>query len=358
MSGIVSDIQKGNQDWRDQLRNSIVRPGQIPGRFSVDRQAMEKVLARYPMRIPPYYLALIQKEKDPLWRQCVADPEELKDLSNAPDPLSEEDQSPVSAIIHRYPDRVIFLVSNQCAMYCRYCMRKRKVGDLNRHFGGRWPEIEQGMEYIRQTPEIDDVILSGGDPLLLETPMLGLILDRLKAISHVGMVRIHTRVPCTLPMRITENLVSVLKTFRPLYINTHFNHPDEVTPEAEKACGMLADAGIPLGCQTVLLKGVNDDPRTMATLMKRLVHMRVKPYYLHHPDPVAGTAHFRPSPDTGLAIMKQLRGNLSGLCVPQYMIDLPGGNGKIPLVPDYVKSLSRDSALVENFQGRLCTYPF
>jgi lysine 2,3-aminomutase len=295
---------------------------------------------------------------DPIWRQAVPDPAELTDAANAADPLAEERQSPVPAIIHRYPDRVIFLVSNQCAMYCRYCMRKRKVGDGQLHFGGRWQEIRQGLDYIRRTPAIDDVILSGGDPLLLSTEMMREILEALGSISHVGMVRIHSRVPCTLPMRVTPRLVSALGACRPLYLNTHVNHPDEITPEMEKACAMLADAGIPLGCQTVLLRGVNDDPVTMAALMKRLVRIRVRPYYLHHPDPVAGTAHFRPSLETGLAVMKALRGNLSGLCVPQYMIDLPGGNGKVPLLPEYLKSISGNIARVENYQGRICAYPF
>lgn len=348
----------GPVEWREQLKESLKSASGLAEHFAVNVQEMNLVLERYPMKIPPYYRSLISEKDDPIWRQAVPDMAELKDLENVHDPLAEEPQSPVPSIIHRYPDRVIFLVSNRCAMYCRHCMRKRKIGDRCLHFGGTGEEIDRGLAYIRDHSRIEDVIISGGDPLMLATDIIREILENLKKISHVKMVRIHSRVPCTLPMRITENLVSALKTYRPLYINTHFNHPAEITPEAEAACALLADSGVPLGCQTVLLKGVNDQAETMVRLMKGLIRIRVRPYYLHHPDPVAGTAHFRPSLKTGLEIMSRLRGHISGLCVPQYMIDLPGGNGKVPVIPQYLGKISGRRAEVKNYLGRKCTYIF
>ncbi len=311
------------------------------------------------MLISPHYLSLIRDEKDALWRQAVPDIAELEDKLNlVDDPLAEEPQSPVPAVIHRYPGRVIFLVSNICAMYCRHCMRKRKVGEPNLHFGKENnTRIAEGIQYIQNHPAINEVILSGGDPLLLGTEQLDKILGTLKACAHVRIIRIHTRTLCTLPSRITDDLVLMLKRYHPLYVNTHFNHAREITPASVKACEKLADAGIPLGCQTVLLKGVNDDANIMGQLMTRLLEIRIKPYYLHHPDPVAGTAHFRPDVEVGLDIMKQMRGRLSGMCIPQYMIDLPGGAGKVPLLPDDVKSRSKSIIQVENYLGKICDYP-
>ncbi|SLM33182.1 L-lysine 2,3-aminomutase (fragment) [Desulfamplus magnetovallimortis] len=233
-------------------------------------------------------------------------------------------------------------------------MRKREVGTCNRESNS----LEHGLAYIEKNRAIDDVILSGGDPLLLDTESIDRILSKLKSFDHVEVIRIHTRVLCTLPSRITDNLVSVLKKYHPLYINTHFNHPLEITDMAASACAMLADAGIPLGCQTVLLKGINDTPEVMTELMKGLIRMRVRPYYLHHPDPVAGTAHLRPSLETGLNIIKSMRGHISGIAIPHYVIDLPGGYGKVPVTPEYIKSLDGNKAVVENYQGHRCQYLF
>lgn len=398
--------------WQAQLKNSVVNFSQLADylknnfatryadkfdalKSSVKIADMAKVIEKYPMRITPYYLSLIKDVDDPIWKQAVPDKAELFDSGaggggwsaskppdssgecsepsnvNVDDPLHEDRQSPVPSIIHRYPDRAIFLVSNQCAMYCRHCMRKRKVG-LQTH-GQKTsslynideiPEsyaidfIDQGLTYIRQNKQIHDVILSGGDPLLLSTERLDRILFAIRQIDHVETIRIHTRVICTLPFRITDNLASVLEKYHPLYINTHFNHPSEITDEAASASHMLARAGIPLGCQTVLLKGVNDTPEIMTDLMRRLIRIRVKPYYLHHPDAVAGTAHFRPSLETGLNIMKAMRGNLTGIAIPQYMLDLPEGYGKVPILPDYIKQRNADRAFVENYQGRICEYRF
>ncbi|MBF0301401.1 MAG: KamA family radical SAM protein [Desulfamplus sp.] len=372
------------------MEKVIVENRKIEKVFVKNRE-MERVIERYPMRITPYYLSLIKSVGDPIWKQAVPDIAELyesKDESVQPvivaDPLHEERQSPVPSIIHRYPDRVIFLVSNQCAMYCRHCMRKRKVGlqiqqKLSSKFCrfklcsneeykkeeseniedyGKSDLIDLGLEYIRKTKEIRDVILSGGDPLLLNTEKIDRILFALRKIDHVETIRIHTRVVCTLPFRITDNLVSVLEKYHPLYINIHFNHPSEITDESASACDLLSSAGVPLGCQTVLLKGVNDNPETMITLMRKLIKIRVKPYYLHHPDMVEGTAHFRPSLDTGLDIMRSMRGSLTGIAIPQYMVDLPGGYGKVPVLLNYIKQRDSEKAVVENYQGKICEYRF
>lgn len=348
-------------NWRDILARSVSHVAGLEEHFNVDPAHLQEVTARYPMRINPYYLSLIKRPDDPMGLQAIPDVRELSDDLTSSDPLSEEPLSPVPGLIHRYPDRVVFLVSNACAMYCRYCMRKRNIAAepeptvLRPDTENR---IERGIRYITDTPAIRDVILSGGDPLLLETSYISKILSRIRSIAHVETIRIHTRVPCTLPFRITGNLVSELKKYHPLYINTHFNHPDEITPQAARACTRLADAGIPLGCQTVLLKGVNDTPSVMADLMRKLVRIRVKPYYIHHPDPVAGTAHFRPSLQTGLTVMRSLRGHISGLCVPQYMIDLPGGKGKMPILPTDIRAISDKKITVENYLGEICDYEF
>lgn len=351
---IVEEQQKTN--WRDILKGSIVSAETINAVFKTNTNDIEKVIKEYPMRINPYFFSLIKSKDDPLWKQAIPSIDELYDKSNPRDPLAEEKQSPLPAIIHRYPDRVIFLVSNKCAMYCRHCMRKRKVGDDLMHFQTNGKAIEKGINYIRNNKEISDVILSGGDPLLLETDELDYILNKIYKIPHVDIIRIHTRIPCTLPQRITQNLVSVLKKYPPLYLNTHFNHPDEITKEASKACSLLADAGIVLGCQSVLLKGINDSSDIIISLMKKLLKNRVRPYYLHHPDQVKGTEHFRPSVKKGLQIMADLRGFNSGLCVPQYMIDLPGGGGKVPLLPDYIKEISDNKIVGVNYAGKAFEY--
>lgn len=317
-------------------------------------ERIRKTAAVYPMRVSAYYAGLIRGKADPIWLQAVADPAELDPSGDAPDPLCEQAQSPVPGIVHRYPDRVVFLVSNRCAVYCRHCMRKRKVGEK----AAIAPDlIEEGIAYIRNTPSIADVIVSGGDPLMLDDDAISGIAGRLRAIPHVEIIRIHTRVPCTLPQRVTHELAERLARFHPLWINTQFNHPMELTAQAAAACAILSDAGIGLGCQTVLLKGVNDTPETMMELMRGLLRMRVRPYYLHHPDRVRGTRHFWPSVETGLEIMACLRGNLSGMGVPQYMIDLPGGGGKVPLLPEYILEKGDRIWRIRNFQGRVFEYP-
>ena len=321
----------------------------------MDKNSLNRVAETYPMRINPYYMSLIETPGDPIWNQAVPDIRELETAGTGlSDPLCEEQQSPVPGLIHRYPDRAVLLVSSECAVFCRFCMRKRKVGQP---FGVNVHTVEAGMAYIKQHDTLREVILSGGDPLLLEDNVLEDILVELRAIPHVRVIRIHTRVPCTLPHRVTDQLTAMLARFHPIYMNTHFNHPKEITPEAEAACHKLTRAGIPLGCQTVLLYGVNDAPGVIKQLMMRLMEIRVRPYYLHHPDPVRGTDHFRMPLSAGLAIMQDLRGSISGMCVPQYMIDLPGGGGKIPLLPEYIEKEENGMLHVRNFMGDLFQYP-
>ena len=318
----------------------------------LDRE-QELVSARYPVRISKYYASLIQKNNDPIWKQCMPDPQELEDYDQRPDPLNEINLSPVPGLIHRYPNRVVLLVSNRCPVYCRFCMRKRLVGNDDA------PMDETGFKkaliYIAANPTICDVILSGGDPLMLSDEALHRILSGLRAISHISIVRIGTRVPVTLPERITPDLCNMLKLFHPLYINTHFNHPAEITADSSKACSALADAGIQLGNQTVLLRGVNDNEDTMRELMSGLLYIRVKPYYLHQMDLVRGTAHFRTSVETGLEIIRALRGHVSGLAVPHYVIDLPGGKGKVAILPD-VMERKGNMLLLRTYTGEQVAY--
>jgi len=340
-------------DWQQSLDNSIGSAEELAKRFGIDPVPLAAVTNRYPLRITPHYLSLISEPGDPIWRQCVPDPLEIADDGQIPDPLDEGRLSPVPGVIHRYPDRAVLVVSNICAVYCRFCMRKRTVGchaDGNSQFS-----LDAAVDYLQRTPSIHDVILSGGDPLLLPDGRLEEILVRLRTIPHLDIIRIGSRVPVTLPERITPDLCRMLKRFHPVYLNTHFNHPLEVTPESAAACALLADAGIPLGNQTVLLKGVNDEPAVMRELMRRLLAIRVRPYYIHQMDLVRGTAHFRTPISAGLAVMDGLRGHISGLATPYYVIDLPGGKGKVPLLPDYV-SRRGDLVLARNYLGEVVEY--
>jgi lysine 2,3-aminomutase len=321
------------------MRSSI---DHLCSRFALDPAPLAAVADRYPVRISPHYLALIQEPGDPIWRQCVPDPRELDD-DQLPDPLDEERLSPVPGLIHRYPDRVVWLVSNDCAVFCRFCMRKRRLGQpLPEPRDSR----DAALEYIASHPEIRDVILSGGDPLMLPDGELEEILASLRAIPHLEIIRIGSRVPVVLPLRITPELCAILKKYHPLYLNTHFNHPREITVESSAACGRLADAGIPLGNQSVLLKGVNEDPAVMTLLVQRLLAIRVRPYYLHQMDLVRGTGHFRTSVACGIGIMAALRGHTSGLAIPYYVIDLPGGKGKVPVLPETVERVGDTGEVV------------
>lgn len=318
--------------WKSQLADSITTPEQLATRFGIDAGPLRAVAARYPLRITPHYLNLIEKPGDPIWRQCVPDLSEVAVDDLPEDSLNESSFSPVPAVVHRYPDRALLLVSGQCAGYCRFCTRKNRVGTAALAFSVA--QIAAGIAYIAATPGIRDVILTGGDPLLLDDDRLETILASLHSIPHVEMIRIGSRVPVTLPERITPQLCQILARFHPLYLNTHFNHPRELVAASVAACTRLADAGIPLGNQTVLLRGVNDDPETMTNLCRELLKIRVRPYYLHHLDQARGTAHFRVPVERGLEIIAAMRGQLSGLGIPQYVVDPPGGQGKVPMLPE------------------------
>lgn len=340
-------------EWRALISKNVVNIENIQKFLDKNEfEKLKKVVETYPMCINPYYLSLIKEKNDSVYKQCIPDEQELTD-NLEDDPLCEEAQSPVPGLIHRYPDRVLLLVSNKCAMYCRFCTRKRKVGKT---FVIRKKDIFAGIKYIESHKEVRDVILSGGDPLMLEDDEIEQIIKKIRAIKHVEIIRIGTRVPCTLPQRITPELCSMLKKYHPLFINTHFNHPDEITEEAEDACNMLANAGIPLGNQTVLLKGVNDNPETMKKLMQKLLKIRVKPYYIYQCDMVKGTNHFRTSVEKGLEIIKALRGFTSGMAVPHYVIDAPDGGGKIPLLPEYVIKRTKDKIILKNYKGTFHEY--
>jgi len=340
--------------WKKILQNSVNSPAELTRYFDFDNTVLEGTCASFPMRINSYYLGLIRSVNDPIWKQAVPDPLELADYTCMNDPLAEDSLSPVPNLVHKYPDRALLLVTSECAMYCRFCTRKRKVGTSR--MGVTEKSIENGISYIRKNRQIREVLISGGDPLLLSDKKLDSILSRLHSIPHLEVIRIGSRVPCTLPMRITKELVSILKRYHPLYINTHFNHPHELTPEAATACSLLADGGIPLGCQTVLLKGINDDAKTLKNLFLGLLRMRVKPYYLFQGDLTKGTNHFRTHTSSGIKIMRQLIGTISGMAIPTLALDAPGGKGKIPLTPRYITSKSANLSF-KNYCGEQCTYP-
>jgi lysine 2,3-aminomutase len=342
------------KNWQNSLAAAIDSPEELAMRFNIDPVSLKKVADKYPMRITTYYLGLIKDAGDPIWRQCVPDLRELADNKQLVDPLEEERLSPVPGIIHRYPDRVVWLVSSDCAVYCRFCMRKRSMGCTGKTASKNvW---NRALEYIEENRHIRDVILSGGDPLLLDDDLLDGILSRLRKITHVEIIRIGTRAPVTLPERITTRLCRMLKSHHPLFINTHFNHPREITSQSSMACKMLADAGIPLGNQTVLLAGVNDDPFLMKQLMQQLLSIRVRPYYIHQMDLVKGTRHFRTRVEKGIEIMDGLRGYTSGLATPYFVIDLPGGKGKVPIVSDCLER-REGNLLLRNYLGEVINYP-
>jgi lysine 2,3-aminomutase len=344
------------EDWQRSLAESVVTEKDLAKYFNINPDEIREIIKEYPMRIPKYYLNLIEKPGDPIWLQAVPDVREIQDTGCPDDPLHEDVDSPVPNLVHRYPDRVLFLVTFQCPMYCRFCTRKRGVGHpgfVDRH------AFDKAIQYIAEHEEIRDVILSGGDPLILTDDKLERIIAPLREIPHLDIIRIGTKVPCTFPERITQSLCDMLKKYHPLFINVHFNHPRELTPQAKKACEMLADAGIPLGNQTVLLKGVNDDPEVMSALMKGLLKMRVKPYYIYQADLTKGTNHFRTKVEVGLKIMRALRGYTSGLAVPYFVIDAPGGGGKIPILPDSIVGYDEQTGdyLLRNYEGKIFRYP-
>ncbi|MBW2984411.1 KamA family radical SAM protein [Candidatus Woesearchaeota archaeon] len=353
---IIIETKDENILWKELLEKSITDVDELNSicKCDIDVEEIKAVIKKYPMKINPYYLSLIRTKEDVIWRQCIPDKMELMDSTGLEDPLHEEVDSPVPGLTHRYPDRVLLLVSNQCPMYCRFCTRKRKVGVAYKAMTRK--QLMVGIDYIREHKEVRDVLLSGGDPLLLPTRSLQFILSEIRKIKHVQIIRIGTRAPCTLPQRITKELCDMLQSYQPLYINTHFNHPREITKEAKKACEMLADAGIPVGNQSVLLKGVNDTPKVMKELVQKLLTVRVKPYYIYQADLTKGTNHFRTRVKAGLDIIKSLVGFTSGMCVPHYIIDSPGGGGKIPILPKYAEH-KKTGVKLKNYEGRIFWYP-
>ncbi|NLL05483.1 MAG: lysine 2,3-aminomutase [Clostridiaceae bacterium] len=350
-------------DWRWQIKNAIRSVDMVEKvlgiKFSeAERAQFKQTIEIFPLSITPYYLSLIDTEdfrNDPIFKQAFPDIRELKvtncDMS---DPLAEDTDSPVPGITHRYPDRVLFHVSNVCAMYCRHCTRKRKVGD--RDSIPSKEQMQRGINYIKNNPVIRDVLLSGGDPFMLSDELLDWVLGELDKIEHVEVVRLGTRTPVVLPYRITDELVEILKKHGTIWINTHFNHPKEITDTSRKALKKLACAGIPLGNQSVLLADVNDCPRIMKRLVHRLVQNRVRPYYIYQCDLSEGLEHFRTSVGKGIEIMESLRGHTSGFAVPTYVIDAPGGGGKIPVMPNYIISWSTNKVILRNYEGVITTY--
>jgi len=354
----VSDEQWN--DWHWQLSNSIRGLDDLEGVINLTdekRDDITKCLERFRMSITPYYASLMDPNypRCPIRLQAVPTGFELIDEdSDLDDPLHEDTDSPSPGLTHRYPDRVLLLVTNRCSMYCRHCTRRRMVGVEDVHLA--MDDIDRAIDYIRGNPMVRDVLISGGDPLIMATDRLEKILKKIRSIEHVEIIRIGSRVPVVLPMRIDEELVSMLKKYHPLYLNTHFNHPQEVTEESKRACAMLADAGINLGNQSVLLKDVNDCPSIMKKLVHLLLSIRVKPYYIYQCDLSRGIGHFRTSIVKGIEIIENLRGHTSGLAVPTFVVDAPGGGGKIPVMPNYVLSQSDRRIVLRNYEGVITTY--
>ena len=342
------------ETWQQSLAASLTDPAAIAVRFRLPPAAVATVAARYPVRLTPALLELIEGADDPLGRQFLPDSAELIDDGLLADPLAEAELAPLPAVVHRYPARALLLAGNACAAYCRFCTRKRQVGCA----AGTLPfaEVLKGVDYLARHPAINEVIISGGDPLLLPDEALAELLGRLRRIPHLGVLRIATRTLSVLPERITPALAALLGRQAPLYLSTHFNHPRELTPAAAAACTRLADAGVPLANQTVLLRGINDDTATLAALCNQLLRLRVRPYYLHQLDPVRGTGHFRVPIERGLQLAEALRRLVSGLAVPHYIVDLPGGRGKVALTPASVVSLG-PTALLRSAGGEVVAVP-
>jgi lysine 2,3-aminomutase len=348
------------KDWRWQMAHRITGVDELKQVINLtfpEQEGIKECLKTLRMAITPYYATLMDPEnpEDPIRKQAVPTSLELKrSESDILDPLHEDIDSPVPGITHRYPDRVLFLVTDQCSMYCRHCTRRRWAGQTDHAMPK--DKIDRDIEYIKNTPVVRDVLISGGDGLIISDEMLEYIIKSLRQIPHVEIIRIGTRTPVVLPYRITPELVKMLKKYHPIWISTHFNHPSEVTEESKKACEMLADAGIPLGNQSVLLKGVNDCPFIMKKLVQELVKIRVRPYYIYQCDLSVGIEHFRTSVGKGIEMIEHLRGHTSGFAVPTFVVDAPGGGGKIPLMPQYLISYSDRKVILRNYEGVICVY--
>ncbi len=350
---------KSWNDWRWQLKHRICKAKDLEKylMLSLAEKAAISLENLLPLSVTPYYMSLVHETdpQDPV-RKCVIPTEHelLRSPGEEDDPLHEDRDSPVPGIVHRYPDRVLFLVTGFCSTYCRYCTRSRIVGQRGVYGTERWG---RGIEYIRSNRQVRDVLISGGDPLTMSDDQLEYLLRGLREIRHVEIIRIGSKIPAVLPQRITRKLCAMLKKYHPLFLSLHFTHPKELTAESVTACTMLADAGIPMGSQTVLLKGINDDPGTMKALNHKLLQARVRPYYLYQCDPVPGSGHFRTLMSKGLEIIQGLRGHTTGYAVPQYVIDLPGGGGKTPVLPGYYQGLGEQGQVFKNFENKVYVYP-
>jgi lysine 2,3-aminomutase len=347
-------------DWRWQMSNRIRTIEQLVGQFPnlANQNEIAAVAKRYPMAITPYYASLIRRLdfSDPIFTMSIPQISELSDPAFlSADPLEETKDMPVPGLVHRYPDRALIIATTACASYCRHCTRKRIAG--TREVGISQARLRQIIAYLGVHPEISDVIVSGGDPFTLTTQAIEQILIALRSVPSVDIIRLGTRTPVVLPMRITNELVTMLRKYHPIWINTHFNHPDEITEQSRQACAKLVDAGFPLGNQSVLLRGVNDDPKVFEKLCKNLIKNRVRPYYLFQCDIVKGVEHFRTPISSGIQIMEYLRGRVSGLAIPLYIVDAPHGGGKIPILPNYVVSVSPTHTVLRNYEGMLVSYP-
>lgn len=348
-------------DWRWQLRNRITRREQLEELLTLTPEERAGVIlsnTRLAMAITPYFFSLVETEDmdGPVRRQVIPRIEEVNRSSwEMDDPCGEDEHMPVPGLVHRYPDRVLFLVTDRCASYCRYCTRSRVVsGAGEQHLQ---TNFEAAFDYLRQHTEVRDVLFSGGDPLLFTDEKLEYFLSNVRAIPHIEFVRIGTRIPIFLPQRITPELCAMLRKYHPLWMSIHANHPKEITTEVHEALGRLADAGVPLGNQSVLLRKVNDDPETMKALVHKLLRARVRPYYIYQCDLIAGSGHLRSSVRKGIEIMESLRGFTTGYAVPQFVIDAPGGGGKVPINPDYILDLNEERVLIRNYEGKVFEYP-
>ncbi len=347
-------------DWQWQIKNRITSFNEIRKLIPLtpaEKDGFKKSRGRLAMAITPYFFSLIDQgdPECPIRKQAIP---RIDELTASPgemvDPCGEDSHSPVPGLVHRYPDRVLLIVTDSCAMYCRYCTRNRLVGEDAPPMSTE--RFEEAFKYIKAKRSIRDVLISGGDPLMFTTGHLEYYIKRLRSISHIDIVRIGTRVPVTLPMRVDEELVDMLRRYHPLYMSIHFSHPKEITPEVKRACALLTDAGIPLGSQTVLLKGINDRPRTMKKLLHELLKIRVRPYYLYQCDPAVGTAHFRTPVAAGINIIEKLRGHTTGYAVPTLVIDAPGGGGKIPVGPSDIISSENGKVTLRNYEGKVFEY--
>jgi len=348
-------------DWKWQYRNRITTAEELSGIISLNEKEKQDItdsLGRFRMAITPYYASLMDLDNKlcpirllsvPTMEETIVRPWEIRD------PLNEDHESPVPNIVHRYPDRVLFLVTRQCSVYCRHCVRKRYVGEEDSLISAA--DIAIAVDYIKKTPQVRDVLISGGDPLTMGDDQLENIISRVRAIPHVEVIRIGTRVPVVLPMRITPALSAMLKKYHPVWMNLHFNHPGEITAQSLEACGILADSGIPLGNQSVLLRNVNDNVVIMKELLLKLVKARVRPYYIYQCDLFEGSEHFRTKIETGIEIIRELTGNISGFAIPKFVIDAPNGGGKVPINPDYIISLNDEEIRIRNYKGLEYSYP-